>query len=55
MKFTTVARGFVSAAIAAFAVVATAQAPVEISFYYPVAVGGPTCFADSRMNCSAAV
>ena len=41
MKFTTAARWFASAAIAAFAVVATAQAPVEISFYYPVAVGGP--------------
>jgi sn-glycerol 3-phosphate transport system substrate-binding protein len=41
MKFTTVARWFASAAIAAFAVVAAAQAPVEVSFYYPVAVGGP--------------
>jgi len=41
MKFTTVARWFASAAIAAFALVAAAQAPVEVSFYYPVAVGGP--------------
>jgi len=41
MKFTTVARWFASAAIAAFAAAAAAQAPVEVSFYYPVAVGGP--------------
>ncbi len=41
MKFTTAARWFASAAIAAFALVASAQAPVEVSFYYPVAVGGP--------------
>ena len=41
MKFTTVARWFAGAAIAAFAMVAAAQAPVEVSFYYPVAVGGP--------------
>src|ERR1700730_13598512 len=30
-----------SAVLAAFCALAAAQAPVEISFYYPVAVGGP--------------
>src|SRR5215468_509675 len=37
-KFTAMLAGF---AAAAASVLAFAQAPVEISFYYPVAVGGP--------------
>ena len=34
-------RGFTGAILAALSALAFAQAPVEISFYYPVAVGGP--------------
>ena len=37
-KFATVLTGFATTVLSAFAF---AQAPVEISFYYPVAVGGP--------------
>jgi sn-glycerol 3-phosphate transport system substrate-binding protein len=41
MKRITLGSWLISMAAAAFASVAFAQAPVEISFYYPVAVGGP--------------
>jgi sn-glycerol 3-phosphate transport system substrate-binding protein len=41
MKLTTVARWLGGVTVAVFAALATAQTPVEISFYYPVAVGGP--------------
>ncbi len=34
-------QGLMSIVVAAFSALAAAQAPVEISFYYPVAVGGP--------------
>jgi sn-glycerol 3-phosphate transport system substrate-binding protein len=48
MKFQTVGRCIVGAAITAISALALAQAPVEISFYYPIAVGGPiTKFVDS--------
>ena len=41
------ARWLAGAFIAALSTLALAQAPVEISFYYPVAVGGPiTKFVD---------
>ncbi len=41
MKHTTISRWIIALAVAALSAVAGAQAPVEISFYYPVAVGGP--------------
>ena len=41
MKRNTLGSWLVAIAAAAFASVTLAQAPVEISFYYPVAVGGP--------------
>jgi len=41
MLFAEVCRWFAGFAGAAFAAVAFAQAPVEVSFFYPVAVGGP--------------
>jgi len=41
MKLTTVVRWLGGVTVAALAALATAQTPVEISFYYPVAVGGP--------------
>ncbi len=42
MKHITISRWIAALAAAALsATVAVAQAPVEISFYYPVAVGGP--------------
>jgi len=41
MKLQTLGRWIVGLAMSAVSVVALAQAPVEISFYYPVAVGGP--------------
>ncbi len=40
MSLQTIVRGLVGA-VALVASVAVAQAPVEVSFYYPVAVGGP--------------
>ncbi len=41
MKRNTLGSWLVAIAVAAFASATSAQAPVEISFYYPVAVGGP--------------
>jgi sn-glycerol 3-phosphate transport system substrate-binding protein len=41
MKYFTISRWIVALAAAALSSVAVAQAPVDISFYYPVAVGGP--------------
>ena len=41
MKRSTLWGWFIAVAAAALAGAALAQAPVEISFYYPVAVGGP--------------
>jgi sn-glycerol 3-phosphate transport system substrate-binding protein len=41
MLFKTVVRALAGAAAAIAAALALAQAPVEVSFYYPVAVGGP--------------
>jgi len=41
MKLMTIARWIAAFAMSALSLAATAQAPVEISFYYPVAVGGP--------------
>jgi len=41
MKRNTLWGRFIAIAAAAFASATLAQAPVEISFYYPVAVGGP--------------
>ncbi|MEP6997148.1 MAG: ABC transporter substrate-binding protein [Betaproteobacteria bacterium] len=41
MKQMTIARWIIALVAAALPVAALAQAPVEISFYYPVAVGGP--------------
>ncbi len=41
MKRNNLGSWLVAVAAAAFASVTMAQAPVEISFYYPVAVGGP--------------
>jgi sn-glycerol 3-phosphate transport system substrate-binding protein len=41
MKCKTLGSWLIAMAVAAFASVTFAQAPVEISFYYPVAVGGP--------------
>jgi len=41
MLFVQVRRGLAGLACAAFAAAALAQAPVEVSFFYPVAVGGP--------------
>jgi len=41
MLLKTVIRAFTGAAVAIASVLAFAQAPVEVSFYYPVAVGGP--------------
>ncbi len=41
MKYVTVSRWIMALAAAALSSLAVAQAPVDISFYYPVAVGGP--------------
>ena len=41
MKSMTISRWIATLAVAALSVTARAQAPVDISFYYPVAVGGP--------------
>ena len=41
MKRSTLWGWFVVVALAALSGATLAQAPVEISFYYPVAVGGP--------------
>jgi len=41
MKFVIIARWIAALAAAALSGLAVAQAPVDISFYYPVAVGGP--------------
>jgi sn-glycerol 3-phosphate transport system substrate-binding protein len=41
MNVQTVGRCIAGAAITALSAIALAQTPVEISFYYPVAVGGP--------------
>jgi sn-glycerol 3-phosphate transport system substrate-binding protein len=41
MPLKTVIRALTGAAVAMASVLAFAQAPVEVSFYYPVAVGGP--------------
>jgi sn-glycerol 3-phosphate transport system substrate-binding protein len=41
MKYITIARWIATLAVAALSVTVNAQAPIEISFYYPVAVGGP--------------
>src|SRR6202162_4883080 len=41
MKRNTLGSWLIAIAAAAFASATVAQAPVEISFYYPVAVGGP--------------
>ena len=41
MKHMTIFRWIIALAAAALSAVAAAQAPVDISFYYPVAVGGP--------------
>src|SRR5947208_16777689 len=41
MRLRTFQRLIVSVAAALASVIAFAQAPVEVSFYYPVAVGGP--------------
>ena len=41
MNVQTLGRRIAGVAITAMSAIAFAQAPVEISFYYPVAVGGP--------------
>jgi len=41
MSLKAVIRALVGTAVALFAALAVAQAPVEVPFYYPVAVGGP--------------
>jgi sn-glycerol 3-phosphate transport system substrate-binding protein len=41
MKYVTISRWIAALAVAALSGLAVAQAPVDISFYYPVAVGGP--------------
>jgi len=41
MRLRTFQRLIVSVAAALASVIALAQAPVEVSFFYPVAVGGP--------------
>jgi sn-glycerol 3-phosphate transport system substrate-binding protein len=41
MKYVTISRWIMALAAAALSSLAVAQAPVDISFYYPVAVGGP--------------
>ena len=41
MKYVTISRWIMALAAAALSTLAVAQAPVDISFYYPVAVGGP--------------
>ncbi len=41
MKYVTISRWIVALAVTALSSLAVAQAPVDISFYYPVAVGGP--------------
>jgi sn-glycerol 3-phosphate transport system substrate-binding protein len=41
MKYVTILRWIMALAAAALSSLAVAQAPVDISFYYPVAVGGP--------------
>ena len=41
MKRSTLWGWFVAVAVAVLSGATPAQAPVEISFYYPVAVGGP--------------
>jgi len=41
MRYVTISRWIVALAAAALSSLAVAQAPVDISFYYPVAVGGP--------------
>ena len=41
MRYVTISRWITALAAAALSSLAVAQAPVDISFYYPVAVGGP--------------
>ncbi len=41
MKYVTISRWIAALAVAALSGLAAAQAPVDISFYYPIAVGGP--------------
>ena len=41
MSLKAVIRALIGNAVALFAALAVAQAPVEVPFYYPVAVGGP--------------
>ena len=41
MSLKAVIRALIGTAVALFAALAVAQAPVEVPFYYPVAVGGP--------------
>jgi sn-glycerol 3-phosphate transport system substrate-binding protein len=41
MKYVTISRWIMALAAATLSSLAVAQAPVDISFYYPVAVGGP--------------
>jgi sn-glycerol 3-phosphate transport system substrate-binding protein len=41
MKYVTISRWIMALAVVALSSFAVAQAPVDISFYYPVAVGGP--------------
>ena len=41
MRYVTISRWIAALAAAALSGLAVAQAPVDISFYYPVAVGGP--------------
>ena len=41
MRYVTISRWITTLAAAALSSLAVAQAPVDISFYYPVAVGGP--------------
>ena len=41
MSFARMLRGAAALFAALFASLALAQAPVEVSFFYPVAVGGP--------------
>ena len=41
MSYARLSRWFAGCASALVSALALAQAPVEVSFYYPVAVGGP--------------
>ena len=41
MLMQRIARALVATCLAVFVTLALAQAPVEVSFYYPIAVGGP--------------